>query len=129
MIGPDCFVLGGRRGADITLNGTTYPRPNGSGQENAMAAFLCAGTVGMQTNSEQAALALYPNPATDRLTVQLPTRVRVRTLEVLATDGRVVLHHTASATATTTIPVAALPPGIYLLRADQGRLLGRFVKE
>ena len=50
-------------------------------------------------------------------------------LEVLATDGRVVLHHTASATATTTIPVAALPPGIYLLRADQGRLLGRFVKE
>jgi hypothetical protein len=37
--------------------------------------------------------------------------------------------HGVNGTAQATISVAALAPGIYLLRSDNGTLLGRFVKE
>ncbi len=50
-------------------------------------------------------------------------------VDVLDVQGRLVATHALNGSAQATISVEDLVPGIYLLRADQGRLLGRFVKE
>lgn len=68
-------------------------------------------------------LALYPNPATDRLTVLAPAATTVTVYDAL---GRAVRTLGPSA-GTTTIAVAELRPGVYTVRA--GALVQRFVKE
>jgi hypothetical protein len=129
MIGPDCFVLGGQHSADITLNGTTYPRPNGSGQENAMAAFLCAGTVGVPETAVAPGATLAPNPASNTLRVHFSGNTLPGTLRLITLDGRTALVQGIGGRTTVQLAIDHLPPGIYLLRADNGTLLGRFVKE
>jgi hypothetical protein len=82
------------------------------------------------TGVESASVAtthLWPIPATTTLTVQPATGLKQ--LQVLDVQGRLVAVHGVNGTAQATISVAALAPGIYLLRSDNGTLLGRFVKE
>ena len=122
-IGPDCFVLGGAHDATITLDGTTYGRPNGSPQENAMAGYLCTGTVGFEEPANDGGLILFPNPTTDRIT--LSGRVRGGTWHVIGTDGAIVLS-VAVTPSNGSVDVSGLANGIYLLRDREGRSL-RFV--
>jgi hypothetical protein len=128
-IGPDCFILGGQHSADITLSGTTYPRPNGSGSENAMAAYLCAGTVGVAETAVAPGATLAPNPATSTLRVHLGGSTLPATVRLTTLDGRTVLEQGLGGQPTVQLAIGHLAPGIYLLRADNGTLLGRFMKE
>jgi hypothetical protein len=70
---------------------------------------------------------LWPIPAAATLTVQPTTGIR--SVDVLDVQGRLVATHALNGSAQATISVETLVPGIYLLRADNGTLLGRFVKE
>ena len=116
-IGPDCFVTGGQHSADIVLDGTTYARPNGSGQENAIAGYLCAGDVGMPEQQAATRLVPYPVPTADLLRVDLPVNTRsVRVLD--ATGAEVIMHHAAMGV--NVLDVRGLVPGAYLLITDQG---------
>lgn len=126
LLSDDCLVIGGRHSADITLDGTTYTRPNGSGQDNAMAAHLCAGGVGLPEVAENALVTVFPNPCTDRLSI--PVLAAGQRVQVVDAFGRVVVDGSAAAGG---LGVGHLAPGSYLLRIADG--LGvrkvRFVKE
>ena len=80
-----------------------------------------------------AAVAVYPNPTTSQLTVQLPA-LSQGTLTLLAADGRPVWQQQLAAGPGQQLAlpgVAALPAGLYLLRAevDGQAALHRVVKE
>ena len=117
-IGPDCFVLGGAHDATITLDGNTYERPNGSPQDNAIAGYLCTGTVGFQEHTNQEGLTLFPNPATDRIT--LNGSIRGGTWYGIGADGAIVLSATVTPS-NSSVDVSGLANGIYLLRDREGR--------
>lgn len=117
-IGPDCFVLGGAHDATITLDGTTYDRPNGSPQDNAIAGYLCTGTVGFAETTLDVGLTLFPNPASDRIT--LKGSVRGGTWSVIGADGAIVLSAKVTPS-NSSVDVSGLANGIYLLRDREGR--------
>ncbi|MCC7500916.1 MAG: hypothetical protein IT229_00205 [Flavobacteriales bacterium] len=117
-IGPDCFVLGGAHDANITLDGTTYDRPNGSPQDNAIAGYLCAGTVGVEERTTNEDLLLFPNPAKDDITVR--GDFAQGSMQVLAVDGSIERAITYTRPSTT-VDVSGLANGIYLLRDREGR--------
>ena len=77
---------------------------------------------------QRPALGLYPNPASDQLT--LTSGTALRSIEVHAADGRLVSRQRM--VGTWTLDIRALAPGAYVLRAldAQGHVLrGRFMKE
>lgn len=88
--------------------------------------------VTMQTDAPP--VQVFPNPATDQLTVQLPARGPAM-LSLLAADGRFLWQQqvaAASAPQQVAVPgFAALPAGLYLLRAEvEGQaIVHRVVKQ
>jgi hypothetical protein len=118
-IGPDCFVLGGAHDATITLDGTTYARPNGSPQDNAMAGFLCAGAVGVnEVMGSSATMTIAPNPATDLITIT--TSEDTRSIRVYDLQGAEVLQGTVRH-GRIALDLGGLSSGIYMVRDDAGR--------
>jgi hypothetical protein len=101
---------------------------NGGGNE-AGSFTLCV-EAGITTDVEGQQLTtsrLWPVPATSTLTVR-PV-AGLKQLQVLDMQGRIVAAHGIGGADQVTIIVDALVPGVYLLRGDDGRQLGRFVKE
>lgn len=118
-IGTECFVLGGAHDATITLDGTTYTRPNGSPQDNAMAGYLCAGDVGVQeTGDDAGALSLAPNPASDRIVVN--THPGARSLRIVDMRGTLVLQ-TPVRSGRIELDLSGLSNGVYIVRDEAGR--------
>lgn len=117
FIGPDCFVLGGGHDGSVTLDGTTFDRPNNSGSDNAMASYLCAGAVGTDEHPGEAVFTVYPNPAGSQLTVE---DIGQGTLRVFNAMGAHVMTIGGSTTRRT-VDVSGLENGIYLLRDPNGR--------
>ena len=77
-----------------------------------------------------AALLLWPNPAHDRLTLELPNQNPVITgIEIAGTDGRVLLRQN-NTTLPATVDIQHLPPGTYIctISANDGKVVRRFVK-
>ncbi len=70
--------------------------------------------VGIYDMQDEFRLAVYPNPTTSRLTVELP---HPATLQLIDITGHIILTQKAQ-TGTTTMNLSALPRGIYILRAD-----------
>ena len=84
-------------------------------------------TSGMQQPGDEA-FTLYPNPATDRMTVTAPSGIgRVR---LYSPCGTLVLDEPCDGHVTHDLRLGALPPGIYLLQATtpEGIRTGRVVK-
>ena len=75
-------------------------------------------------------ITLSPNPATDRLAVDCAPAAGYNRLRVFDMTGRPCLER-PMADAGAEVDVSALPPGLYLLRAEGGRgfATGKFVKE
>ncbi|GAB4255695.1 MAG: M1 family aminopeptidase [Saprospiraceae bacterium] len=77
-----------------------------------------------------AALLLWPNPAHDRLTLELPNQNPVITgIEIAGTDGRVLLRQ-KNTTLPATVDIQHLPPGTYIctILANDGKVVRSFVK-
>ncbi len=70
---------------------------------------------------------VYPNPASDMLFVR--STGSARTVAVIDLQGRVVLSAPTLGRDLFSLSIGALAPGSYLLRAQDGAMLGRFVKE
>jgi uncharacterized repeat protein (TIGR02543 family) len=62
------------------------------------------------------ALNVYPNPATDRLTIANNQRKAGSKIEVYTISGSLVAVHKVSAGSETTISIAALPAGTYVVK-------------
>ena len=107
------------------------PRPRRAGhfyyhlrQVDADGTTACSPVMSVAGHAESS--AVFPNPATETVSFQLPAAAPYRVLNVLGQ----VLHGTAEA-GLTTLPVATLPAGTYLLelQSSTGRNVQRFVKQ
>lgn len=76
-------------------------------------------------------LSLFPNPATDRITLQSRDGQQLGEARLLAADGRVVMELGRIATERTEIDVQALPSGLYTVisQGPMGQSAMRFVKQ
>lgn len=74
-----------------------------------------------------AGAALFPNPATNDLTVTLADAAPIRSLTIADAQGRVVRMLPTTAQAVAHLDVAGLAPGVYTLRINGDRT-ARFVK-
>lgn len=88
---------------------------------------------GIRDISSNTALHIYPNPATDQITVTLADQSDVTTVQVSDLMGRVVYTYDGSLTTGAAIRIGTRtwPQGMYLLTADSpsGRYTQKFVKE
>ena len=81
------------------------------------------------TSATESAMALYPNPVTDRLTLAAGPDFAGSQLSILSVEGRLVWRGTYRGE---TVDVSALRPGLYTLRAqmaDGRKVVSRFSKE
>jgi hypothetical protein len=102
---------------------------------NSTFSATCAGATALPTTAaaELAGFSVYPNPARDQLTLELPAGGEAAQLRVVDAAGRLVLRQAVPAGVrrhTLGLPTA-LAPGLYLLRLDQGsrHLSQRFARE
>lgn len=117
LVDDACFVLGGQHSTDITLDGTTYTRPNASGQENAIAGHLCAGNVGIADPTAATSLEIMPNPANDLVQLSNTEAGFVRFIDPTGKHLRTVWLSVGR----NAIDLTGLPQGLLLLRNEQGR--------
>ncbi len=89
---------------------------------------LPTGIVGFSARDQK--LQLYPNPVTDRLTVNVPGAHPQGMIDVVDAHGALVLRRSVKDTANT-FDVGALAPGLYLVRVQVGAkyLSARFTKQ
>jgi hypothetical protein len=75
------------------------------------------------------AASVYPNPATNEVTVSVDTRYTVKAINVIDITGRVVL--TANASNTATLDLNGLQSGYYFVNVstDQGMVSTKLIKE
>ena len=73
---------------------------------------------------------MYPNPVSDRLTVQLPTGSEKAEVSIIDYTGRLVFSKTISSN-DTSIDVQSISKGIYIIRVASNAKIGvqRFIKK
>lgn len=76
-------------------------------------------TLSVQENEEASVLKVFPNPADDVL--KIVSGDLIRSVNVLTTDGRLVLTSGNISQNEISINVSALSPGIYLLQTSNGK--------
>jgi len=102
----------------------------GMGKVNAYRAITEAlGVVSVPTIGE-AAIGIWPNPASTEVQVALPFRAGQARISITDAAGRTVLEQSAASAAMLLVDVSALAQGCYLLtvQADDARTVARFVK-
>ena len=76
-------------------------------------------------------ILLFPNPASQLLTLEIPSNYRIGSIEILDMQGRTI-HVQAynSSNGKYQIPVSEISNGIYFIsiNTDQGNITKRFVK-
>lgn len=83
---------------------------------------------GNTTVIEDFKLEIYPNPATDEFSFELPKDINNDILEIYSANGAVIYQQKVQ-TGTNKINIESLPAGIYLVRIRGANLFGKFVKE
>lgn len=83
------------------------------------------------TDEKLETLKVYPNPASDKLKVEVPNTWRSTDLELVDIDGKVLRRFRLKAEADLEIDVAELPTGVYILRwtGNQGSGSVKFNKQ
>lgn len=95
----------------------TVTDANGCTAESSVT--VAPGSVGMATVTEQAPFAMYPNPASDQLTIRFST-AEGHQVQLLNALGEVVLSETATVQSTT-LNVEALPAGMYIVLVSNSK--------
>ncbi len=99
---------------DLQQQPTVTVTARAAGEVRGRFALVFGRESGRVTSGSGLALALYPNPAHGSVRV---AGAAVGPVELLDATGRVVRRVTASATAETVLDLAALPAGVYVVRA------------
>lgn len=120
------FVTGWFSGTDITFGSTTLV--NDPGGDDLFLAKL-NGSVGIAEDATTHALAFYPDPANDRLTVQLPLTAGPAKLTIHDLQGRAITSATFGTGGNRTLDVSGLRPGIYeaVVTTAAAVRVGRFI--
>jgi hypothetical protein len=85
----------------------------------------CPSTAIHQAPEGHTGISVYPNPATDRLTVTLPDGGGVSEIQVLDMLGRVRITATAQAGGQISLSVGDLPAGNYIVRVSSNGGISR----
>jgi len=83
--------------------------------------------LGIAEESIDNLIKVYPDPATDNLTIESPSRIKIDLLNV---QGQLI-KTVAASNSKTEIDVSALPTGVYIVevKTEKGVGIGKFVKE
>lgn len=86
---------------------------------------------GIRVNTLHNEAEIFPNPATDKLTIQLNSTIRNSSVEIFNAKGALKLTALTDQLSTQSIDISELSPGIYFLRVtnDRQSLTSRFVKQ
>ena len=78
-------------------------------------------------NKNENSIAIFPNPATNTLTIQTPQKA---TLEITNIEGQIIKTFNIT-NPETTIDVSGLSGGVYIIKAqsDKGVVVRKFIKE
>jgi hypothetical protein len=87
---------------------------------------LCT-TVGINKTQARALFNIFPNPATNTLTIETPTKA---TIEIINIQGQIIKTLKTSE-GITHVDVSALPGGVYIIKLNtgEGSLVRKFVKQ
>ena len=87
----------------------------------------CSAIYGMNEPGNTPEISVFPNPATDKLTIECNQKTSV---EILTIEGQVVrtIHNAGTKT---TIDLVNLPGGVYIIKAmtDKGITIKKFIKQ
>ena len=86
-----------------------------NGQAEDYGVVIRGATSIANTNNTAAQMKLYPNPASNTLSVSLAVKDQY-TISVMSADGRMVMS-AETESVNTTLDVSALPTGVYILKA------------
>ena len=103
---------------------------NSSGCRDTSNCMVVTNCVGFETLSSSD-IALYPNPASQLLTMEIPSNHRIGSIEILDLQGRIIFSQAYnSSNGKHQIPVSEISNGIYFIsiNTDQGNITKRFVK-
>jgi hypothetical protein len=64
-------------------------------------------------------LSVYPNPATDHISVCLNSSNKQSMISIINSRGRVILAHQSTSSPTHNISIRQLPPGIYFMKINE----------
>lgn len=102
------------------IQSLTFTKTISLGTLNILALSASPAPMGLSADLAPQPVRVSPNPATDRLAVQLPTP-GTQLVELLDGLGRRVRSASTDAAGVATFELTALPPGVYVARADNGR--------
>ncbi len=87
-------------------------------------------TVSVSEISEDAVWSLFPNPASDYLFVTVGSNTKNGSLDIIASDGKVLLRDFPVREKTFSIPVSALAPGVYwaAIKNETGKTVKPFYR-
>ncbi|MEO8591621.1 MAG: T9SS type A sorting domain-containing protein [Flavobacteriales bacterium] len=80
---------------------------------------ICLTTATHEANDDSA-IFIYPNPASERITISTPGNLGVWSCEILDLNGKVLLQERTSSGPTLSIQVESLDPGSYVVKAIDG---------
>lgn len=103
---------------------------NTTGCRDTSNCIIVTNCVGFETLSSSD-ISLYPNPASQLLTMEIPSNYRISSIEILDMQGRTI-HVQAynSSKGNYQVPISEISNGIYFISicTDQGNITKRFVK-
>ncbi|RAK65091.1 T9SS type A sorting domain-containing protein [Hymenobacter edaphi] len=115
-VGPHTLTIAYNAGGNAQLDKLVVATSTASISGKGGAATNCAVTAAANPLAKPG-IEVYPNPATDHLTVKLAANPgHVRSIDVLDVTGRVLTRVSVGNQATLSIPSRQLKPGVYLLR-------------
>ncbi|KAA9333468.1 T9SS type A sorting domain-containing protein [Hymenobacter busanensis] len=120
--GPRVYV-GGSAGSAAQFGAHTLPPSSTGAPTGFIATFTDAAILSTASTDWANALAVYPNPARHRATVQLPALPTSAVLALTDALGRTLWQHTAppsAAHSTHTVPLGHLAAGVYYLHVQTG---------
>ncbi|MEL7220444.1 MAG: M36 family metallopeptidase [Bacteroidota bacterium] len=101
----------------FTLTNTACTTSGGGSSCSDVVTIVNQGSVSTTEIDQDRPLKLFPNPASDKLTVELPAMLNEQVeLSILAVDGRQLQSQVYDSFLRETLDLSALPAGIYMLQ-------------
>jgi hypothetical protein len=118
LISEDCLMLAGRHDATVTLGTYTLNLPNGiTNTDNSFIAGLCDGNLGVLSNDNSGNISFYPNPASNKIYIEVKNNSSISGIELYNLYGEKVLMQKF----TNEMDLSHLEKGIYFLLVKNGQ--------
>lgn len=80
----------------------------------------CAETTSTNRIIRGGRVNVYPNPASEQVTVSLDDHTSISSVALFAISGRLIIEQHSAFAETVTLPVSSLRPGMYILQVENG---------